>query len=509
MTNLDNSLRFRTDPAPAASRDREMLVHDLRCAMQFLSGSAAVMGVQEGLDADLRLQLARIGETVRHVAELVGALVGDRPVADEESGTDLQELFGRIDLIWSGEATGRGQRLVIDLAPELPGRVAVDPASLLRILGNLICNALKHSHSDQVELSARADGVGGLEIAVRDRGLGLAETRIADLRARGPVVPNAEGHGLGLGIARDLCIEIGGDFRIANRPGGGLEATLLIPSGLCGAVERNETNAAPARARALLSGRHVLLAEDNQTNQLVATQMLRALDAEVTLASDGVEALERFELGDFDLVIVDIEMPRLSGLDVIRAVRARKDARAAIPIVALTAYAMREHRDRIAAAGANGLISKPLTSIEALGEALGAHLGPVEEPAATTEPAPPAAADSGEPVADQAVFEALRRAIGADMMGELLEKVIADLRQAHADLGAALAPLDRKSIRSASHILISVAGAIGAVRLQHCARALNTAAHSDSEPGLPDQVRRCMEEIDAAVAFADGQRQAA
>ena len=232
--------------------------------------------------------------------------------------------------------------------------------------------------------------------------------------------------------------------------------------------------------------------------------MLRALDAEVTLASDGVEALERFKEASFDLVIVDIEMPRLSGLDVIRAIRARGDARAEVPIVALTAYAMREHRDRIAAAGANGLISKPLTSIEALGEALVAHLAPEAQP---QPEAPPAAAE--EPVADQTVFDALCRAIGQDMMDELLEKVVADLRQARADLAAALSPLDRKPIRAASHILISVAGAIGATRLQHCARMLNTSAHEDKEATLPAEVRRCMDEIDAAVAFADGQRRAA
>ncbi len=78
-----------------------------------------------------------------------------------------------------------------------------------------------------------------------------------------------------------------------------------------------------------------------------------------------------------------------------------------------------------------------------------------------------------------------------------------------ADLAAALSPLDRKPIRAASHILISVAGAIGATRLQHCARMLNTSAHEEKEATLPAEVRRCMDEIDAAVAFADGQRRAA
>ena len=175
----------------------------------------------------------------------------------------------------------------------------------------------------------------------------------------------------------------------------------------------------------------------------------------------------------FDLVVVDIEMPRLSGLDVIRAIRARSDGRAQVPIVALTAYAMREHRERIAAAGANGLISKPITSIDALGRGLAAHV---------RRGSAPAAGDAGAGAGPDrersrqgrwsisAIYEALCEAIGAEMMAELLEKVVADLLAAQRELGGALEPLDRAPIRAASHILISVAGAIGAARLQRCAR---------------------------------------
>ena len=158
---------------------------------------------------------------------------------------------------------------------------------------------------------------------------------------------------------------MGAEIAIGNRAGGGVEAELRFPAAVCRRSRRRRAAGADRRRPEPASA--VLLAEDNPTNQMVATQMLRALDAEVTVASDGIEALERFEAGEFDLVVVDIEMPRLSGLDVIRAIRARGDARAGVPIVALTAYAMREHRERIAEAGANGLISKPITSIEALG----------------------------------------------------------------------------------------------------------------------------------------------
>ena len=506
MTNLDTFLRPRQDDGAAASMDRAMLAHDIRCALQSVAGATAVLEAAEAGAPDLRVQLARISESARVLGELVELLLAPTPDARADRPLDLGEMLRRIERMWSGDAAARGQRFRIDAAADLPATVDVDPRSLVRILGNLVWNAMKHSGSAEVLISARRAADGGVAIAVADRGVGLSEARLAALRETGtPASPDR--HGLGLGIARGLCAEIGGEMRVANRPGGGLEAVVTLPGRLCGAhAPAGPAVPAPGATPrdAGLSGRRILLAEDNQTNQIVATQMLRALGAEVTLASDGVEALERFEEAPYDLVIVDIEMPRMTGLDVIRTIRARGDARAGAPIVALTAYAMREHRDRISAAGANGLISKPLTSIEALGEALAAHLAP--DPPDAVEPAPAA----GEPVADQAVYDALCRAIGRDMMAELLEKVVADLRQAKADLAASLTPLDRKSIRAASHILISVAGAIGAVRLQNCARALNTAAHGEGgAPGLSADVRRCVEEVDAAVAFADSRRQAA
>jgi CheY-like chemotaxis protein len=240
---------------------------------------------------------------------------------------------------------------------------------------------------------------------------------------------------------------------------------------------------------------------------MVASQMLRALNAEVTICGDGIEALEAFEGGRFDLVIVDIEMPRMSGLDVIRAIRRRSDERAQVPIVALTAYAMREHRDRIAAAGANGLISKPVTSVEALGRELAAHL-PQARPPARAEPAAAVRAkeDGTEPVVDPATYAALCDAIGPELIGELLDKVVVDLLGARRDLAAALAPLDRAPIRAASHILISVAGALGALRLQACAKVVNAAAPAGPAEALGAEVARCMSEIDLAVAFARERR---
>jgi CheY-like chemotaxis protein/HPt (histidine-containing phosphotransfer) domain-containing protein len=517
MTTLDPKLRSGL-AAAADPRERAMLAHDLRGALQgVIGGVARLNGV--ALAPEVRAQVERIAEASKTIVRLAGGLLATADAADAFPPTvEVEWLLRHLERRWTGEAAAEGGGFRIDAARALPETLAVDLTALIRALGNVIGNALRYASAGPVTLVVQSAADGGLAFLVRDEGPGLGRDAL-DAAAGPPPSPVAsafEEHGLGLHIARRLCAEMGGVFGLANRPAGGAEASLIFPARLCGSVGVAERLPAPVAAARELEGRRILLAEDNPTNQMVATQMLRALGAEVTLTADGVEALERFESGHFDLVVVDIEMPRMTGIDVIRAVRARRDARARTPIVALTAYVLQEHRDRIAAAGANGLISKPIVDVEALGQALLAHLPPLQPTGARARAAPelpavasrPCRAEVGdaEPIADLAIFDALCAAIGPEMMAELLDKVAADLLQARADLAVAIEPLDRKPIRAASHILISVAGAVGATRLQRRARALNAAAHDEAAPDLPRDVRRCIDEIDAAVAFARRRR---
>jgi CheY-like chemotaxis protein len=256
-----------------------------------------------------------------------------------------------------------------------------------------------------------------------------------------------------------------------------------------------------------LRGIRILLAEDNKTNQMVATQMLQSMNAEVTVASDGYEALLKFENGNFDLALLDIEMPRMSGLDVLRAIRARTDERANTPLVALTAYAMREHKERIAAAGANGLIPKPLISIESFGQALMDYLSIDRRPsgAAATNALAEPARDSAELI-DMQIYDSLLSTIGPDSMGELLEKVVEDVAGVKSGLVEGTANADHQLIRSNTHILISVAGAIGATSLQVLAERLNAAAHGGNETSIADLGDQCIAGISAAEIFL-GQEQ--
>lgn len=503
-------------PTDTSSNDAAMIAHDIRAALQGVVGGVAAIE-RANFPAPLARQVDGIVASSRLLENLVGLVVGDIAERRPDRGeVDLEELLEFLEHRWTGEAQAGGAEFVIETGPGLPAGIHLQHMPLTRLLGNLLSNAIRHSDGGCISLLVERSDAGALVLRIRDSGAGFP-ANVLDVHntPRGVDVPQ-EGatHGLGLHIVRRLAAETGTTVRLANLPGGGSEASLSIPSRLlidsqepASGADDNAPVETPGGPAPDLTGLSLLLAEDNPTNQIVAEQMLRALGAEVVVASDGVEALERFEDCHFDMVVVDIEMPRLSGLDVIRRIRARTDERALTPIVALTAYALREHRDRIAEAGANGMISKPITSIEILCRGLAAHRaggGGAARRATMPDEIDPGV-DSAV-VVDREIYDALLAAIGLEMTGELLEKVEADIENARAEMAGALDPVDTGPLRSASHILISVAGAVGATRLQASARALNTAAHGDGSADLAEHARDCIARIDSAIGFVRAER---
>ena len=487
--------------------DRTLLAHDLRGGLNGILGGLAALD-PETMPRDMREQVERVFAATESLACLMELIFVDLPDGFDARGSREREVdYGCVDVPrildylrrrWTAEAREKGLSLRVVAEADAPTLLSVALLPMARMLGNLMGNAVKHCVRGGIEVVASATREGGIVFRLSDTGPGVREEVLEAIRldpAPEALDPARPAPGLGLRVVRLLAEEIGAGLALRNREGGGFEALVTIAAEQCA-----RPDPAPPKTGPDLAGVRILLAEDNPTNQMVATQMLRALRAEVTVTSDGAEALAAYEIGSFDMVVLDIEMPRVSGLDVIRRIRARGDARAGVPIVALTAYALREHQERIARAGANGLISKPISGIEALGRALAAHL-PAGFRARRDEEAEPSAREDGAPapVLDAAIYEALAQAIGPELMGELLEKVVADLDAARTDIEAARAPGDRRAIRAASHILISVAGAVGAVGLQSLARELNGLANGEAPLG--EAVAACLAEIDAVQAF--------
>ncbi|HSF93414.1 MAG TPA: response regulator [Thermohalobaculum sp.] len=262
------------------------------------------------------------------------------------------------------------------------------------------------------------------------------------------------------------------------------------------------------------------MAEDNPTNQLVATQMLESMSANVTVATDGVEALERVHQGFFDVLLIDIEMPRMNGIELMRRLRADGGRIGSLPMIALTAYVMREHLAAIREAGADGVIAKPIQSIEQFGkeirefmvgraaqDAPASGASPAGQPAIATEDVPPAT--PGENAIDLAIFDALAEIIGQAAMSEFLGKVGLDIRAAAQRLQQAVSESDLDEARAATHVLISVAGTIGAVKAQQLARVVNNAAHAGDEATVRHEAAELLSEIGSVTEFVEARHQAA
>jgi two-component system, OmpR family, aerobic respiration control sensor histidine kinase ArcB len=488
MSVFDPSLdRNPIWPSLRDEREMAMLRHDVRNALADVAGGVRQLA-RAGLEQEARPQLERIAAAAKALEWLIAQTFGDARRPEIPPETDVDRLIAHLRHRFTGAAAEAGTGFRVEMDPGLPSRLRLEPVSLMRALENLVATALGRALGGAVALVA---GLEQGDIVFRVTGEQAAR--------RTPAAPSLAAAGVdetGDRVARTLADRLDGRLDIVGAIDGRTQATLRFTGSIAVAASQAVVADPP------LSGIRILLAEDNPTNQMVASNMLRALDAEVLICSDGVEALEQFDGFPADLVVVDIEMPRLTGLDVIRAIRARTDAKANVPIVALTAYAMREHRDRITAAGANGLIAKPITSIEGLGRALAAHVrsAPWAEDAPDGDPAEGGAL----PVMDMAVFDELCRAIGTELVEELMEKVVTDLVDARAKLEGSLAPFDRPQIEATAHVLISVAGAFGAARLQARARTLNNGCRDARVPreAIDAEVRRCVVEIDAAAEFA-------
>ena len=261
--------------------------------------------------------------------------------------------------------------------PELPILLG-DEGRLRQVLVNLVGNAIKFTDSGFVSvgaLVARSEGnCVELRFTVRDSGIGIAPQHIQEIfdpfiQVDASATRRRGGSGLGLSICRRLLELMGGKLWVESAPGAGSSFHFTISF----LVFEPGSLPSPVPVQSLpppQKGLEVLLVEDNPINQKVFTQILLRLEHRVTVASDGEEALALIGRRVFDLILMDVQMPNLDGLETTRAIRAMAlDRPNRIPIIAMTASAMKDDRDRCLAAGMDGFLAKPVR-VEDLSEAI-------------------------------------------------------------------------------------------------------------------------------------------
>ena len=475
-----------------------LLGHDLRAAVSDIIGGLRLID-QEGMPASTRLQLERIrtaSETLaRLLEEAMANIFGDDAVVvSQPSNVQTARFLYDVEMRWSGRASEKGLSLDFQRDEDLPQVLKVDRVALDRILSNLLSNAIKYTDTGSISLEVFRSDSASLCFAITDQGPGVAAEameRLFQYRGR-PESNGKPGQGLGMHITKQLSDLLGATISVENLSGGGARVTLVLPAAML-----SDDSLEARRELPDLRKVKVLVAEDSATNQLLIGQMLASMGAEFEIAADGVQAINWLEREQFDLALIDIEMPRLGGIDVIRTVRANDRLYSRMPIVAITAYVLRANRDAIYAAGADAILAKPLGGIESFGFAIGNVLR-----RAALSPEEVTAEAEARPIEfRRETFDRLMEVAGPDAGRELLSRLSTDLSKAEHGLVAGLAATDLNTIRSETHVLIALAGAVGAERLSILAQSLNAKAHRRELANLGSLGQQCLSQIDRLIHF--------
>ncbi len=344
--------------------------HEIRTP---LNGVLAMADVMSRGDLDER-QRERLG-VIRESGELLLAVLNDvLDLSKIEAGKlelspsdfDLSDLADACRKVYGVMAQEKSLRFDLTIDAEVTGAWRGDRDRLRQIIGNLISNAIKFTVEGAVAARFSLSPAGALRLTVADTGVGIASDKLPTLfdkfvQADNSTTRQFGGTGLGLAICRELAQLMGG--QIVARSAEGEGSTFIVDLPLARGEVRIPEAAAPGEVEAGESRpMRILAAEDNLTNQKVLRAVLDPLDVDLTITGDGAAAVEAWRKGGFDLILMDIQMPVMDGVEATQAIRSeeRRGALPRIPILALTANAMTYQVEQYLAAGMDGHVSKPI-----------------------------------------------------------------------------------------------------------------------------------------------------
>jgi signal transduction histidine kinase len=365
--------------------------HEIRTPLNGVLAMAQVMERGELPEAQReRLAIVRqSGEqllaVLNDVLDLSKIEAGKLELSDHDF--DLERLVGTVGDGFRALANEKGLAFAVEIDPTAAGLWRGDSDRLRQILGNLVSNAIKFTAEGKVTAKFESADAGGLRLSVSDTGIGIPQDKVLTLfekftQADSSTTRQYGGTGLGLAICRELAQLMGGQISVLSEEdkGSTFIVELPFPRGLTADAAEAPQATADAQQRSV----RVLAAEDNLVNQKVLKAIVEPMDVELAMVGDGRAAVEAWRTGDFDVILMDIQMPVMDGIAAAKAIRAAEKAekRERTPILALTANALVHQVEEYLSAGMDGHVAKPI-EISKLYDAMSRVLGePAEAEAA-------------------------------------------------------------------------------------------------------------------------------
>ena len=507
MTDANATLLEAKQAAEAADRAKSAFManmsHEIRTPLNALVGLSHLC-LQTPLSGKQRDYVGKIEVASQSLLGLVNNVL-DFAKADadalvlESEPFSLRVVLDRVDAIVGDAARAKGLTLTMELDDAIPTHLQGDALRLQQILTNLVGNAVKFTPtgsvrvtvdcvpppSHEAEAAARLRATPSVRVAfqVIDTGIGVSEEQRERLfrpfsQADSSITRLYGGTGLGLAISQRLLTVMGGALTMHSVPSEGSTFRFALDFEVAGAVlsASELTAAGPEGAAPRFRGQRVLVVEDNPFNQQVARELLERAGLQVTIAADGLQAIEALEgASGFDLVLMDVQMPVMDGIEATHRIRTLS-AHPSVPILAMTANASQDDRQRCLEAGMLDVIAKPIVP-ERLINTLGAWLDHLPlatpaEPMTETTAAPASIEEAPLPL------RALRKLLEDDeeAIQEVLTHFLESLTVARAGIDTAIASHDMRGLAFHAHRFKSAAGQMEATECYRLCAMLNEMA---------------------------------
>ncbi len=482
-TARDAALRFAKLKADFAAT----VSHEIRTPLNGVIGTLEMLRLGN-MEAEQQELLSLAWDSSHYLLELINNILdfsrleaGRMEV--EAADFALAPLVDGIIKMFHAQAKLKNIVIASSLSDELPVHLNGDPARIRQVLINLIGNALKFTERGSVSLTVSLDNARQqLRFSVKDTGIGIAQEQQSLIfdsftQADTSTTRRYGGSGLGLAICKQIVKLMGGEIGVESAPETGSHFWFTLPFNPAKTTPLASPITAGDTHRRIGRYGRILIAEDNKTNQVVASGMLRLLGCSTGIASNGLEAIAQWHDGHWDLILMDCSMPGMDGYEATITIRGLESGSARhTPIIAMTANTLPEDIERCKASGMDDHLPKPL-SLEALATKLEQWLEFKDPASNELRPQPANANDLTTPVQplDGNVLKRLRDALG-NSLGEALRPFLEDMPGYLIEIEQAIDAEEMATIRRVAHVIKGAASNLGANAVAALARDLESHA---------------------------------